>query len=156
MFQIFFWPLFSLLRALETLAPPKDSMLFIAYGFCFAVQSTDIICLDKPPYSSKRCYCPKENALFFSLSRHLSWIKLVWTHLDPFGPIWTHLDPSDTIYSSDPNKRACRPYLILTNLPHCTVHCMLLFGPARLFIFLDFCQIFRPNRPNLESLLAHW
>ena len=37
-------------------------------------------------------------------------------------------------YSSDPNKRAYTPYLILTKLPPCTI----LFEPARLFIFLDF------------------
>ena len=42
------------------------------------------------------------------------------------------------IYSSDPNKRACTHYLILTKLPPYT----LLFGPARLFVFLDFLRIF--------------
>ena len=39
------------------------------------------------------------------------------------------------------SKRTCTPYLISTKLPPCT----LLFGTASLSIFLDFCQIFRPN-----------
>ena len=37
-------------------------------------------------------------------------------------------------YSSVANKRTCKPYLILTKLPPCT----LLFGTASLSIFLDF------------------
>ena len=41
------------------------------------------------------------------------------------------------LYSSDPNKHACMPYFILTNIQPCT----LLFGPARLFIFLDIVRI---------------
>ena len=52
-----------------------------------------------------------------------------------FFLIWTFFL---TTYSSVPNKLACSPYLILTKLSACT----LLFGPARLFIFLDFFWIF--------------
>ena len=39
-------------------------------------------------------------------------------------------------YSSDPNKRACTPYLFLTKIAPCT----LLFGSPLLFIFLDFIR----------------
>ena len=42
------------------------------------------------------------------------------------------------VYSYLPNKRACTPYLILVQLPPCTI----LFGPARLLIFEHFSSLY--------------
>ena len=69
--------------------------------------------------------------LGFSCQWQVSSWKLHWmrSEMNGFKKIST--------LSSDPNKRACTPYLILTKRPPCT----LLFGPARLF-FLDLLRIF--------------
>ena len=53
-------------------------------------------------------------------------------------------------YSSVPNKRTCTPYLTSTKLPPCTLS----FGTASLSIFLDFCQIYRPNMENFWEKLG--